>query len=137
MEQLIKKYEEIVNAIAQTFINKYHGEKDEPILTINGRDIYWAGDDVGGVLCYGDMFYYNFTDMLTDLKENAPKGELDRYNEYAERCSDCGLTANVNYRNWLHGAPRYSEETLSHIEKAKQEIQQHIKDASTKENTDF
>lgn len=123
--KLIKDYEIAVNAIATAFINKQNDMPDEPPLKIDGMDWYWAGDDVGGVLCGGDTYYYSFKDILEDMEENAPVGEIVKYYDYCERCSWLKLKT-INYHSWLHGCPRHSEETLKHLEELRQQISDEV-----------
>jgi len=129
----IRNYELSVNKLAEIFLNKQFGEEGEPPITLDG-DHYWAGDDAGGVLCACDTHCYNFNDVLTDLKEDAPIGELDRYNEWAVRCTELGIEPRCNYHSWLHGAPRVTDATLSRLEKRRKEQEEEIRNAN---GTDF
>lgn len=133
-ELLIKNYEIAINAIAEAFLNKQQ-ENDEPPVNIrDDRDIWWTSiNKVGGCLCVFGETFYDLDDMLTDLMEDAPVGELDRYNAYVLRCTELGLEKRCNYRSWLHGCPRYSEETLAHLECLKQELSDEVERLNGKE----
>jgi len=124
-EKLFKDYENACTAIAEAFLNKQFGEDGEPFITVDDKFVWWV--DVGGVLCYGDLPPYSFADILTDLKEDAPKGEIDKYNEWALRCSYLKIEPKCNYRSWLHGAPHITDEALDRLEKMKKEFEDEIK----------
>lgn len=128
----IKNYETAVNAIVCEFLNKQYGEEGEHPLTVDNDNYYWAGDDVGGVLCIGDTAFYDFNDIPTDIKEDAPIGEIAKYYDYCSRCLDLGLEDKCNYHSWLHGAPRHSEETLSRLEGLRRQFNEQIENANSK-----
>lgn len=131
-ERLIKDYETAVNAIAVTFLNKQFADEDEPPITDVSGDFFWVGGDVGGVLDCAGEHSYDFGDIVTDIKEDAPVGELDRHISYCVRCYDLGLTEKkINYRSWLHGAPLpYSIEGIERFEQIKAEFENEIKKAN-------
>jgi len=132
-EKEIRNYELSVNKLAEIFLNKQFGEEGEPPITLDG-DHYWVGDDAGGALCACGTHYYNFNDVLTDLKEDAPIGELDRYNEWAVRCTELGIEPRCNYHSWLHGAPRISDDMLTLLEDMKERFKKAIDECN---GTDF
>lgn len=114
---MIKDYGNAVNAIAEAFLNKQQEDGEPPVKVCDDNDIWWASvNKVGGCLCVFGETFYDLDDMLTDLMEDAPAGELDRYSAYVSRCTELGLGKRCNYRSWLHGCPRYSEETLKRLE---------------------
>jgi len=124
-EKLFKDYENACTAIAEAFLNKQFHEDGEPPITVDDFNYWWI--DVGGILAYGDMFTYSFSNILTDLKEDAPKGEIDKYNEWALRCSCLNIEPKCNYHSWLHGAPHITDEALDRLEKMKKEFEDEIK----------
>ena len=63
----IKKYEDAINEIIKAF-------KEKQGLDMNEGD--WIDDQIGEVYDFGDSMTFNFLDILTDLKENAPKDEI-------------------------------------------------------------
>jgi len=127
-EKLFKDYEDACTAIAEAFLNKQFGEDGEPPITVDNYGVWWV--DVGSVLCYNETYYYDFADILTDLKENATKGELDKYNEWAARCMELGIEPKCNYLAWLRGAPHITDEALGRLEKMKRELEDEIKKAN-------
>lgn len=129
-ELLIKDYEAAVNAIAEAFLNKQFVEDGEPRITVDGDDAWWASDDVGGTLFYGD-FSYSFDDILTDLKEDAPRGEVQQYIDYVVRCANLKISY-INYHSWLMGAPHASDDKLTHLERLKERLEKEIKEENDK-----
>lgn len=122
-EKLIKDYENAVDAIAEAFLGKQQGDGEPPVRIRDNPDFWWTSvNKAGGCLCAGEETFYDLDDMLTDLMEDAPAGELGRYNEWASRCAALGLEKRCNYRSWLHGAPRHGEETLKRLEDMKQRL---------------
>lgn len=119
--RLLAIYGASADMVAEAFARKQFCGEGDPAVTFEGNpDMFWVADDPGGVLCFGD-YSYGFGDILTDLREDAPAGEIDRYNDYVLRCMDNGLRF-INYRSWLHGAPRHSEEDFGKLEWIRQRM---------------
>lgn len=110
---LIKNYENAVNAIIDEFKKKQ--EIDSP-------DGYWIGDLIGEVYDFGDTYTFDFRDILNDIKENAPKGEIFKWRDYVLRIWNINHMVNanvlndVNYYSWVKGCPRISDEALDEKE---------------------
>ena len=108
----IKKYENAVNAIITAFKEK------QGLDTYEG---YWIGNQIGEVYDFGDMTF-DFRDILIDLKEDAPKGEIFKWRDYMMRIWSINhmaggvLLKENNYRSWLKGCPRLTEEELNAVE---------------------
>ena len=108
----IKIYEDAINEIIKAFKEK------------QGLDMYegyWIGNQVGEVYDFGDMTF-DFRDVLIDLKEDAPKGEIFKWRDYMMRIWSINnmaggiLLQENNYRSWLKGCPRLTEEELNTVE---------------------
>lgn len=105
--RMIADYERSCNALADAFLNKQFNDPDEPPITIeDSKDAFWFGGDAGDAVVYGEQVFA-FNDIITDLYEDAPIGEIIKYNDYHEYCYDQSITP-INYRAWLHGAPRFN-----------------------------
>ena len=108
----IKNYENAVNAIITAFKEK------QGLDTYEG---YWIGNQIGEVYDFGDMTF-DFRDILTDLKEDAPKDEIFKWRDYMMRIWSINhmaggvLLKENNYRSWLKGCPRLTEEELNAVE---------------------
>ena len=109
----IKKYENAVNAIITAFKEK------QGLDTYEG---YWIGNQIGEVYDFGDTMTFDFRDILIDLKEDAPKDEIFKWRDYMMRIWSINhmavgvLLKENNYRSWLKGCPRLTEEELNAVE---------------------
>lgn len=110
---LIKNYEDAVNAIIDEFKKKQEFDSNEG---------YWIGNQIGEVYDFGDTMTFDFHDILADIKENANKGEIINWRNYMLRIWSINnmaggiLLHEVNYRNWIKGCPRLTNEELDTIE---------------------
>lgn len=114
-------YEKVVNAIANMFLEKQFGEVGEPPLTVDNLDVSWIADDVGTLLDYGGSWMFDFQDILTDLERNVERDEIFHWIEYCNDCHELGLTQ-LNYKSWLSGAPRYSDEEIKRLMAMKEDL---------------
>lgn len=111
--ELISNYENAVNAIIEEFKKKQE-------LTSN--DGYWIGNQIGEVYDFGDAYTFDFNDVLLDIKENAVKGEIFKWRNYMLRIWQLNnmaggvLLNEINYRSWIKGCPRLTEDELNTIE---------------------
>ena len=109
----IKKYENAVNAIITAFKEK------QGLGTYEG---YWIGNQIGEGYDFGDTMTFDFRDILIDLKEDAPKDEIFKWRDYMMRIWSINhmaggvLLKENNYRSWLKGCPRLTEEELNAVE---------------------
>lgn len=87
-KKLLENYEKAVNEIIDYFCEKQDLDFE-----------YWAGDCVGEVACFGDIFL-NFDDIIHDLKNDAPKGLIIDW--YFEQLDNERI--NINYRSYIMGA---------------------------------
>ena len=56
MKDSIQQWEELTNTILKNFLSVYFDDND-PYY-------FWVGNEIGGVVCYGD-FFFNFWDVIT------------------------------------------------------------------------
>lgn len=111
--ELISNYENAVNAIVEEFKKKQE---------LTSPDGYWIANQIGEVYDFGDTYTFDFNDVLLDIKENAEKGEIFKWRNYMLRIWQLNnmaggvLLSEINYRNWLRGGPRLTEEELKTIE---------------------
>ena len=109
----IKIYEDAINEIIKAFKEK------QGLDTYEG---YWIGNQVGEVYDFGATTTFAFRDILTDLKEDAPKDEIFKWRDYMMRIWSINhmaggvLLKENNYRSWLKGCPRLTEEELNAVE---------------------
>lgn len=111
--ELISRYENAVNAIIEEFKKKQE-------LTSN--EGYWIGNQIGEVYDFGDAYTFDFNDVLLDIKENAVKGEIFKWRNYMLRIWQLNnmaggvLLNEINYRSWIKGCPRLTDDELNTIE---------------------
>ena len=109
----IKIYEDAINEIIKAFKEK------QGLDTYEG---YWIGNQIGEVYDFGDTMTFDFRDILIDLKEDAPKDEIFKWRDYMMRIWSINhmagsmLLKDNNYRSWLKGCPRLTEEELNAVE---------------------
>lgn len=130
-KRLLQNYDDAANAVAEFFLNKQHHEEGEPAITLGRGEhdcTYWCANEVGGILCYNETYFYDFDDILTDLRENASVGEIDKFNEWEKRCLNLGLNPHCNYNSWLLGAPHITDEELSNLEELKANFEKQIEE---------
>lgn len=102
-KELINNYETSINNIIAEF-EKKHGVVAE----------LWIGDDVGGVCNFGD-YYLNFSDILIDLKSDAPLGEIFKWYNATLNQLDKKRKVKINYDIWIMGL-NYSNSDTKMIE---------------------
>lgn len=93
----------------------------------------WVGNEVGGVACVGDYFV-DMGVIIADIEMDAPEHEFMEWYDYCLDANEFGLVA-PNFKSWIKGCPRTSEETLEHLRKLKQDLNDCIK--REKENNPF
>jgi len=77
----IANFEKSIQSMIDIFCHKHDTNFD-----------YAVGDDLTGVLCFGDNFF-NIGDVYLDLKENKPKGLIFEWQNYL---TDHNIRNNVN-----------------------------------------
>lgn len=108
----LQAYCDACNRVLEAFCEKHEFDYNEARKN-------WVGNEVGGIAAVGDYFFSMDT-MTTDLSEDAPEEQLLAWYDYATDCSMLELPT-VNYRSWLHGCPRYSEEAREHLRQLQSE----------------
>ena len=125
---LIENYEKSVNAIVEEF-----KKKQWPDDEIKG---YWIGDFVGEIYDFNGIIYLDFIDILTDIRENVPKGEISKWYDYVNRIYNINNITNVpmlrdvNYHSWLKGCPRIPDSELDAIEKKWSDFRKQVEEVS-------
>ena len=118
LSKLKEQYEMIVSEYIRKFCNK-QGLAFE----------HWAGDAIGGIACFGDIFYFNFSDIVFDINSRQHKGliiswlydSVDNpgksinYFSYSKglRCGDIVETKDNNCSDWYFTS---EEEFAKHIQ---------------------
>ena len=70
MKKLKERYEAIVDEYIRLF-EKKHGLKLE----------FWVADDNTGVACFGDIYFFNISDIMYDINNKLPKNLIIQWLE--------------------------------------------------------
>lgn len=111
MNELKKNYEDACNAYLRAFCQKHGYDEQDAVDS-------WAAGDVGGIASVGDEFV-NMDTIIADIDTQAPENAFSEWYDYCLRLhmiSDEITTP--NYRSWLRGCPRKSEDEISALEAA-------------------
>jgi hypothetical protein len=93
----------------------------------------WVGNEVGGIANVSDYFVSMDT-IIADIEMNATEDEFIKWYDYSLVANEFGLDV-PNFKNWVLGCPRTSEETIERLRKLKQDLNDCIK--REKENNKF
>ena len=114
MSKLRENYENACNAYLKAFCKKYEFDYDDA----RGS---WVAGYVGDTCMCGD-FFVSLEDMITDIENNAPNGEYIKYYTYSLECHEYGISS-INYKSWLRGCPRLSDEQRKSFRAAKNRVE--------------
>ena len=101
------------------------------------EDDPWVASEPGGVAMIGDYFV-DMQTILTDIDMNAPEKEWWEWYDYSIETAEVGLPEKCNFKSWLMGCPRYSEEALARIAELRKSVNeaQAILEKAIKEEVD-
>lgn len=101
------------------------------------EDDPWVAQEPGGVAMIGDYFV-DMQTILTDIDMNAPEKEWWEWYDYSVVTAEVGLPEKCNFKSWLMGCPRYSEEALARIAELRKSVNeaQAILEKAIKEEVD-
>ena len=101
------------------------------------EDDPWVASEPGGVAMIGDYFV-DMQTILTDINMNAPEKEWWEWYDYSVVTAEVGLPEKCNFKSWLMGCPRYSEEALARIAELRKSVNeaQAILEKAIKEEVD-
>ena len=127
-EELKNKYTEACNGYLEAFARK-HGY----CLS----ECRWVSNNHGGVAEIGD-WYIDMQTIIDDINMNADEDEFEKWYYYSLECSEYGLV-DCNFKSWILGCPRYSEEDFAilrrlskNVDDANKLLEQSIKDLKMK-----
>lgn len=99
----------------------------------------WVADEPGGVALVGD-YYVDMQTILIDIDMNAPEHEWWNWYDYSAEISMVGLPDKCNFKSWLMGCPRYSDESIARIAELKKKVneaQENLEKAIKEEENRF
>ena len=85
-------------------------------------DCEWVANQPGGVAMVGD-YYVDMQTILTDIDKDAPEEAWLGWYDYQLEVQMLELPKQCNFRSWIHGCPRYSEETLARFRALHNEVE--------------
>jgi hypothetical protein len=118
-KQLKQNYDNAVNAILKAFCIK-HELEDTP---------YWIGDEIGGIASIADYFV-SLQTMIDDLQFDAPENEFLKWYDYCENMTFLGSQTTPNFKSWLKGCPRKSDDEIAELKERYAKIEED-RDAGT------
>lgn len=93
----------------------------------------WVGNEIGGITCVSDYFV-DMGVIIADIEMNTTEHDFVEWYNYCLDANEFGLVV-PNFKSWVLGCPRSSKETLEHLRKLRQDLNDCIK--KEKENTLF
>ena len=94
MKDLQKSYNRICSEYIKLFEKKQDLELD-----------FWVSNDIGGVACFGDIYFFTFDDIKLDIDSNQPKGLIISYLEDSMEFREMDQ---INYKSYCMGL-RYKD----------------------------
>lgn len=82
---LKEKYEELVNQYLKKFNEKQGYEFDD-----------WVGNDIGGIACFIEQYFFHFDDIRYDIDNNIESGIIFKWQDY---CVEHG-NPHMNYKTY-------------------------------------
>ena len=80
------------NAIVQEYIEQFC-EKQDVVFD------FWVADKVGDIACFGDVLFFNFSDIVFDINTKQPKGKIIDWLNYNLEYPD----EYINYVSYANG----------------------------------
>jgi hypothetical protein len=71
IEELKQEYDIVCSEYIKKFVKK-HGYQFN----------FWVANDVGGIACFIDQYFFNFSDIRYDLDKKCPKGMIFKWQDY-------------------------------------------------------
>lgn len=98
LQELNRQYEFVCNEWVQKFCNKQDLVFD-----------YWIGDEIGGLACFNEEYFFNLSDIIQDLIKKQPKGFiLEWYEEGVDYNLSNEKVQHINYKSYIMGL-RYEQ----------------------------
>lgn len=88
---------------------------------------YWVADDNTGVYAYGDYHFLSLSNIIYIVDNKVPEDVLCEWEEYCLWAHEFNQTI-PNLDSWVMGCPRASNEEMAALRKAKQDLDDAIKE---------
>jgi hypothetical protein len=113
-DKLKTDYQNACNAYVKAFCKK-HG--------FDYSDNFWVADEAGTTACIGDYFI-DMQTIISDIDLNAPEDDFLTWYDYCVEMHDFGSENTPNFKSWISGCTRKSEEEIQELRKRHQEIEE-------------
>ena len=108
MKDSIQQWEELTDTILKNFLSVYFDDND-PYY-------FWVGNEIGGVVCYGD-FFFNFWDIITCNKLSVSE------KQFFEWCfSNLKGNTSVSLANFITSPEKLKEQQKKHLLELKERV---------------
>jgi hypothetical protein len=116
-KQLQTQYRNACNAYLFAFCQKHEFEYDENA---------WVANRPGEVACVADYFV-DMQTIVDDIDLDAPEDVFFEWYDYTLELGSMGVQGLPNFRSWVKGCPRKSEQEIQEI----RDLHQRVEDAKT------
>ena len=104
MTNAIKKLKAKYEATCNKWVNLFCEKQDLEFS-------YWVADEIGGIACFIDEYFFNLSDIILDMNSNQPKGLiLDWQNDGVDFNMFKETPKYINYKSYTMGL-RYDQLT--------------------------
>ena len=111
-EFLKQNYKSACNAYLLAFCNKHEYEYDSTA---------WVGGMHGEIAEIADL-YVDMQTIVDDIDLDVDKDEFIKWYDYCVEMGYLGAKTTPNFRSWIKGCPRKSEEEIKELKAKQQEI---------------
>lgn len=90
IEKLKQKYDKICNEYITEFVKKHDYEFSS-----------WVSDEVGGIACFIEQYFFCFEDIVYDINNNCPKELIFKWQEDCVENMD--NNKKINFKSYCMG----------------------------------
>lgn len=119
VETLKKNFELTANGYVKMLCKKWHLEESYG---------FWVNNEVGDLWCYGDNYAISYETIRIIINQDIKFSDYIEWHDYCEWATQYNQTS-PNFKSWLNGCPRLSEDTQKKLIELKAEFEKACKDA--------
>ena len=113
-ETLKTNYKDACDAYLKEFCKKHD---------FNIEDACWIAGRYGEIVVVSD-YPVDMQTIIDDINLDAPEDEFFKWNDYSLEMSILGAMSIPNFRNWVAGCPRKSQEEIEKLKKLQRKIKE-------------
>jgi len=118
-ETLKENYKKACDDYLDAFISKHGFDKN---------DSWWIADRPGEMAQLCDDYCVDMQTIVDDIEMDAPEDEFFKWYEYNLDMQPLKGTVIPNFRNWVAGCPRKSQEEIERLKELQQKIEKFAKE---------